>query len=52
MKSEALMIDYLFPISSRVKIRIQIHKNIFVDHLEFFKGQNGLKNFQNLLIMI
>ncbi|MDB4245335.1 nuclear transport factor 2 family protein [Amylibacter sp.] len=43
MKSEVLMIDYLSPISSTVKIRIQTHKNVFVDHLAFIKGQNGWK---------
>jgi hypothetical protein len=26
-----------------VKIRIQSHKNVFVDHLAFVKGQNGWK---------
>jgi len=43
MKSEVLMIDYLSPISSTVKIRIQTNKNVFVDHLAFVKGQNGWK---------
>ena len=43
MKSEVLMIDYLSPISSIVKIRIQTHKNVFVDDLAFVKGQNGWK---------
>ena len=43
MKSEVLMIDYLSHISSSVKIRIQTHKNVFVDHCAFFKGQNGWK---------
>ena len=43
MKSEVLIIDHLSPISSSVKIRIQTHKNVFVDHLAFVKDQNGWK---------
>ena len=42
-KTEVLMIDYLSPISFTVKIRIQAHKNVFVDHLAFVNGQNGWK---------
>ena len=38
MKSEVLMIDYLSPMSTSVKIRIQTHKNVFVDHLAFLNS--------------
>ncbi|MFY0596172.1 MAG: nuclear transport factor 2 family protein [Cognatishimia sp.] len=40
-EAEILMIDYLSPISATVKIRIRAHKNIFLDHLGFVKGENG-----------
>ena len=43
MKTEVLIIDYLSPLSSAVKIRIQAHKDVFVDHWAFVKGQNGWK---------
>ena len=41
LEAEILMIDYLSPISTTVKIRIRTHKNVFVDHLGFVKGQDG-----------
>lgn len=41
LEAEILMIDYLSPISTTVKIRIRAHKNVFVDHLGFVKGQDG-----------
>lgn len=41
LEAEILMIDYLSPISTTVKIRIRSHKNVFVDHLGFVKGQDG-----------
>jgi hypothetical protein len=41
LEAEILMIDYLSPISTTVKIRIRAHKNVFVDHLGFGKGQDG-----------
>ena len=41
LEAEILMIDYLSPISTTVKIRIRAHKNVFVDHLGFVKGQAG-----------
>lgn len=40
-EAEILMIDYLSPISATVKIRIRAHKNVFVDHLGFVKGELG-----------
>ena len=43
MKAEVLMIDYLSDTSATVKIRIQAHKNVFVDHLAFVKDLNGWK---------
>ncbi len=39
--AEILMIDWLSPISTTVKIRIRAHQNVFVDHLAFVKGENG-----------
>jgi hypothetical protein len=41
LEAEILMIDFLSPISTTVKIRIRAHKNVFVDHLGFVKGQDG-----------
>lgn len=41
MEAEVLLIDYLSPLSATVKIRIRAHKNVFVDHLGFLKGENG-----------
>ena len=43
MKVEVLMIDCLSDTSATVKIRIQAHKNVFVDHLAFVKDLNGWK---------
>ncbi|MBT9386900.1 nuclear transport factor 2 family protein [Pseudooceanicola sp. CBS1P-1] len=40
-EAEILMIDYLSPINATVKIRIRAHKNVFVDHLAFVKGEAG-----------
>ena len=40
-EAEILMIDYLSPINATVKIRIRAHRNIFVDHLGFVKGEAG-----------
>ncbi len=42
-EDEILMIDFLSPISAVVKIRLRAHKNIFVDHLSFVKGERGWK---------
>ncbi|MCP4819473.1 MAG: nuclear transport factor 2 family protein [Shimia sp.] len=39
--AEILMIDWLSPISTTVKIRIRAHQNVFVDHLAFVKGESG-----------
>lgn len=39
--AEILMIDYLSPVSATVKIRIQAHESVFVDHLGFVKGADG-----------
>jgi len=35
---EILCIDWLSPLSATVKLRLQAHENIFVDHLAFVKG--------------
>lgn len=42
-EDEILMVDWLSPISAVVKIRLRAHKNVFVDHLGFVKGENGWK---------
>ncbi|MGA1232702.1 MAG: nuclear transport factor 2 family protein [Lutimaribacter sp.] len=39
--AEILLIDYLSPINATVKIRIRTHRNVFVDHLGFVKGEAG-----------
>ena len=36
-----LCIDWLSPISATVKLRLQAHENVFVDHLAFVKGEDG-----------
>jgi len=38
---EILCIDWLSPISATVKLRLQAHENVFVDHLAFVKGEDG-----------
>ncbi|TRD16122.1 nuclear transport factor 2 family protein [Palleronia caenipelagi] len=40
-EAEILMIDYLSSINATVKIRIRAHRNVFVDHLGFVKGEAG-----------
>lgn len=40
---EILSIDHLSPLSAVVKLRLQAHENIFVDHLCFVKGEEGWK---------
>jgi hypothetical protein len=40
-EDEILFVDWLSPISATVKIRLRAHKNIFVDHLGFVKGEEG-----------
>ncbi len=40
---EILCIDWLSPISATVKLRLQAHENVFVDHLAFIKGEDGWK---------
>jgi len=40
-EDEVLLIDWLSPVSAVVKIRLRAHKNVFVDHLGFVKGENG-----------
>ena len=42
-RDEIIMIDYLSDISATVKVRLQAHENIFVDHLAFVKGPEGWK---------
>ena len=43
MNAEVLMIDYLSDTSATVKIKIQAHKNVFVDHLAYVRDINGWK---------
>ena len=43
MNAEVLMIDYLSDTSATVKIKIQAHKNVYVDHLAFVRDINGWK---------
>ena len=38
---EILCIDWLSKISATVKLRLQAHENVFVDHLAFVKGVDG-----------
>lgn len=40
-KAEILLIDFLSPVSATVKIRIQAHQSVFVDHLGFVHGTDG-----------
>lgn len=40
-KAEVLLIDFLSSVSATVKIRIQAHDSVFVDHLGFVLGENG-----------
>ena len=40
---EVLSIDWLSPLSATVKLRLQAHENVFVDHLAFLKGADGWK---------
>ena len=42
-KDEVIMIDWLSDISATVKLRLQAHENVFVDHLGFVKGPDGWK---------
>lgn len=42
-KDEVILIDWLSDISAVVKLRLQAHDNIFVDHLAFVKGPQGWK---------
>ncbi len=42
-KDEILLIDYLSDCSATVKVRLQSHENVFVDHLAFVKGAQGWK---------
>jgi len=41
LKAEVLLIDFLSPLSATVKIRIQAHQSVFVDHLGFVLGKDG-----------
>ncbi len=40
---EIILIDWLSDISATVKLRLQAHENVFVDHLCFVKGAEGWK---------
>ncbi len=42
-RDEIILIDYLSDISAVVKLRLQSHENVFVDHLSFVKGEEGWK---------
>ena len=40
---ELISIDWLSAFSATVKLRLQAHENVFVDHLAFVKGEDGWK---------
>ncbi len=40
---QIVAIDWLSEISATVKLRLQAHENIFVDHLAFVLGKDGWK---------
>ena len=40
---EIITIDWLSSLSAMVKLRVQAHENVFVDHLSFVKGQQVWK---------
>ncbi len=42
-KEEVILIDWLSDYSATVKLRLQAHENVFVDHLAFVKGPDGWK---------
>ena len=42
-RDEVILIDWLSEISAVVKLRLQAHENVFVDHLSFVKGPEGWK---------
>lgn len=42
-KEEIIAIDWLSDISAVVKLRLQSHENVFVDHLSFVRGESGWK---------
>jgi Putative lumazine-binding len=42
-KDEIILIDWLSHISATVKLRLQAHENVFVDHLAFVRGADGWK---------
>ncbi len=42
-KDEIILIDWLSDISATVKLRLQAHENVFVDHLAFVLGADGWK---------
>jgi hypothetical protein len=42
-RDEIIAIDWLSSLSAVVKLRLQAHENVFVDHLSFVKGSDGWK---------
>jgi len=42
-RDEVILIDWLSEISAVVKLRLQAHESVFVDHLSFVKGSDGWK---------
>ncbi len=42
-RDEIIAIDWLSELSAVVKLRLQAHENVFVDHLSFVKGPDGWK---------
>jgi len=42
-RDEVISIDWLSDLSAVVKLRLQSHDNVFVDHLSFLKGLDGWK---------
>ena len=42
-RDEIVSIDWLSELSAVVKLRLQSHENVFVDHLSFVRGADGWK---------
>ncbi len=40
---EIILIDWLSDLSAVVKLRLQAHDNVFVDHLCFVRGEDGFR---------
>lgn len=42
-RDQIIAVDWLSEFSAVVKLRLQSHENVFVDHLSFVKGKDGWK---------